>query len=68
MIALLITTDCWHLDWQVSSAAKISNSLRPLLYAIKHLTLEYKEHSQSSEEHYDSMRLTALNFLARLGT
>ena len=46
-----ITVDCWHLDWQVSSAAQIFKSLSPLFSTVVHLTLEHWVHSQSSEEH-----------------
>ena len=56
MYALSIAVDCWHLDWQVSSAAQISNSLSPLFSAVEHLTLEHEVHSQSSEEHNEADR------------
>jgi len=46
--AFHISVVCWHLDWQVSSAAQISNSLSQLFSAVEHLTLG---HDQSSEEH-----------------
>ena len=49
--ALVINVRCWHLDWQVSSAAQISNSLGHLFSVVEHLTLEHEEHSRSSEEH-----------------
>jgi hypothetical protein len=49
--ALSIAIDCWHLDWQMSSAAQISNSLGQMFFAVEHLTLEYRVHSRSSEEH-----------------
>ena len=42
---------CWHLDWQVASAAQIFSSLSTLFSAVEHLTLEHEVHSQSSEEH-----------------
>jgi hypothetical protein len=42
---------CWHLDWQVSSVAQILNALSQMFSAVEHLTLEYEEHSQSSETH-----------------
>jgi hypothetical protein len=51
MYALSIAVKCWHLDWQVSSAAQISNLLSPAFSAVEHVTLEHKVHSQSSEEH-----------------
>jgi hypothetical protein len=56
MYALSITIDCWHLDWQVSSAAQIYKSLSPLFSAVEHLTLEHEVHSQSSEEHNEADR------------
>jgi hypothetical protein len=56
MYALSITVDCWHLDWQVSSAAQISNSLSPLFSAVEHLSFEHQVHSQSSEEHDEADR------------
>jgi hypothetical protein len=49
--AFHISVACWHLDWQVSSAAQISNSLSQMFSAVENLTLEHKVHSQSSEEH-----------------
>jgi hypothetical protein len=51
MYTLSIAVICWHLDWQVSSAAQIFNSLSPLLSVVEHLTLEHEAHRQSSEEH-----------------
>ena len=42
---------CWHLDWQVSSVAQVSNSLSQMFSAVDRLTLKYKVHSRSSEEH-----------------
>jgi hypothetical protein len=52
--ALSITVDCWHLDWQVSSAAQIFNALSPVFSAVEHLTLEHEIHSRSSEEHNEA--------------
>jgi hypothetical protein len=46
-----VTVESWHLDWQVSSAAQISNALSQVLSAVEHLTLGHEVHSQSSEEH-----------------
>jgi hypothetical protein len=51
MYTLSIAVVCWHLDWQVSSVAQISHSLRPIFSAVEHLTLEHEVHSRSSEEH-----------------
>ncbi|KAF8496768.1 hypothetical protein F5888DRAFT_1907148 [Russula emetica] len=45
-----VTVDCWHLDWQVSSVAQISNALSQVFSAVERLTLEHEVHSQSSEE------------------
>ena len=47
----IINVFCWHLDWQVSSVAQISNSFTHLFSAVEHLTLEHEVHSQSSEAH-----------------
>ena len=54
--ALSIAVECWHFDWQVSSAAQIFNSLSPLFSAVEHLALEHDVHSQSSEEHNEADR------------
>jgi hypothetical protein len=54
MYALNIGVECFHLDWQVSSAAQIFNSLSPTFSAVEHLTLEHEVHSQSSEEHNEA--------------
>jgi hypothetical protein len=51
MRAISIRVFCWHLDWQVSSVAQISNSLGPIFSTVEGLTLEHEVHSQSSEEH-----------------
>ena len=56
MYALSIGVLCWHLDWQVSSAAQIFDSLSPLFSAVEHLTLEHEVHSQSFEEHNEADR------------
>jgi hypothetical protein len=56
MYALSVAVICRHLDWQVSSAAQISNSLSPLFSAVEHLTLDHEVHSQSSEEHNQADR------------
>ena len=52
--ALFIAVNCWHLDWQVSSAAQIFNYLSPRLSAVENLTLEHHVHGRSSEEHNDA--------------
>ena len=51
MPGLVINVFCWHLDWQVSSMAQIINSLGQVFSAVEHLTLEHREHNQSSGEH-----------------
>jgi len=51
ILPLVIAVDCWHLDWQVSSMAQISNSLSQVFSAVEHLTLKGGKHIQSSEEH-----------------
>ena len=61
---LAIVVNCWHLDWQVSSMAQISNSLGQISSAVEHLDLRYNVHSQSSEEHTDADR-TELRELLR---
>ena len=48
---LSIRVLCWHLDWQVSSAIQISNSLSQTFSAVERLDLQHKAHSESSEEH-----------------
>ncbi len=49
--ALLLNVHCWHLDWQVSSVAQIFDAPSQIFSAVEHLTLEYKIHDWSSEEH-----------------
>ncbi|KAI0270354.1 hypothetical protein BGY98DRAFT_937428 [Russula aff. rugulosa BPL654] len=49
--AFSITVKCWHLDWQVSSVAQISNALSQIFSTVEHLTLWHGVHSRSSEEH-----------------
>jgi hypothetical protein len=63
MYAFLVTVDCWHLDWQVSSAAQISNALSQVLSAVELLTLRHEVHGQSSEEHNDVDRIEWRNLL-----
>jgi len=50
VIALSVNVYCWHLDWQLSSVAQISNALSQVFSAVDHLSLRHKAHSQSSEE------------------
>ena len=54
MYALAIVVNSSHLDWQVSSAAQISNSLSPTFSAVDNLTLEHRVHTHSSEEHNEA--------------
>ena len=49
--AFAIRIFCWHLDWQVSSMAQISNSLSQMFSAVEHLILQHEVHGRSSEEH-----------------
>jgi hypothetical protein len=56
MHALSIAVECWHLDWQVSSAAQIFDSLSLMFSAVEHLTLKHRVHSRSSEEHNEADR------------
>ena len=46
-----IAVNCWHLDWQVSSAAQISNALSQKFSTVEHLYFGHEAHSRSSEEH-----------------
>ena len=60
-----MTVNCWHLDWQVSSAAQIFNALSQILSTVEHLTFERGVHSRSSEEHNVVDRMSGANFLGR---
>jgi hypothetical protein len=55
--ASVVMVDCWHLYWQVSSAAQICNSLSQVFSAVEHLTLRHEVHSHSTEEHNDVDRI-----------
>ena len=59
-----VRVDCWHLDWQVSSLAQISNELSQVFSAVEHLTLGHEVHSKSSEEHNGSSGASLLGRLA----
>ena len=52
-----VTVDCWHLDWQVSSMAQISNALSRVSSTLEHLTLRHEAQERSSEEHNDVDRI-----------
>jgi len=54
MLALYLEVGCRHLDWQVSSAAQIFRALGPVFSAVVDLTLDYQEHSLSSEWHNEA--------------
>jgi hypothetical protein len=54
MYALSIVIKCWHLDWQVSPMAQISNSLSQMFSTVEHLDLQHRVvgvQGKSSEEH-----------------
>jgi hypothetical protein len=46
-----VDVSCGHLDWQVSSVAQIFNVLSPLFSDVVDITLDYREHTLSSEWH-----------------
>ena len=56
--ALGIGVDYWHLDWQISSAAKNFNALGQKVSAVEHLTFEHKVvlHGRSTEENTEVNR------------
>ena len=56
MYAFHIRVHCWHLDWQVSSVARILDALGQRFSAVEHLTLEHEVHRRSSNEHNDVNR------------
>jgi hypothetical protein len=62
-LTFVVTVDCWHFDWQVSSAVQISNALSQVFSAVEDLTLEHEAHGQSSEEHNDVDRIEWRNLL-----
>jgi hypothetical protein len=49
--SLRVDIYCEHLDWQVSSVAQIFIVLSPLFSDVVRLTLDYREHTLSSESH-----------------
>ena len=53
----IVAVDCWHFDWQVSSAAQNSNALSQAFSAVEHLTFKHEVHGRSSEEHDDVDRI-----------
>jgi hypothetical protein len=44
---------CRHLDWQVASAVRLSDTLSPVLSVVEQVAFSYEEHNQSSEWHND---------------
>ena len=56
--AISIEVYCWHLDWQVSSAAQIFNALSPKFSEVEHLTFEHEVHIWSSGEEHDEVDRT----------
>ena len=59
----VVTVDCWHLDWQVSSVAQIFNGLSQVFSVMEHLDFRHEVHSHSSEEHNDVDRIEWRNLL-----
>ena len=57
MYQFALIVGCWHLDWQVSSVAQISNALSQAFSAVEYLTLQHEVHGQSSVEHNDVDRI-----------
>jgi hypothetical protein len=49
--SLYLDVYCGHLDWQVTSLAQIFNVLSPLFSDVVDLSLDYREHTLSSESH-----------------
>jgi hypothetical protein len=58
-----VGVDCWHLDWQVSSAAQICNVLSQVFSVVEHLTVRHEVHGQSSDQHNDVARIEMRNLL-----
>ena len=56
MYVFHVRVHCWHLDWQVSSMARILDALGQRFSSVEHLTLEHEVHSRSSKEHNDVAR------------
>jgi hypothetical protein len=65
--AFSMNVECWHLDWQVSSAAQIFNALSQLLSTVEHLTFEHRVHNRSSEEHNEVNRTEWRKLLRSFG-
>jgi hypothetical protein len=54
----VVSIRCGHLDWQVSSAAQILDTLQPVLSVVETLTLTHYEHNPMSEWHDEVDRTT----------
>ena len=54
--ALGIVVNCWHLDWQVSSMAQISNSISQIFSGVEFLSLQHRAQIGTSEEHNEVNR------------
>ena len=54
--AFSMNVTCWHLDWQVSSVAQISNALDQVFSVVEHLTFVHHVHHWTSEEHNEVNR------------
>jgi hypothetical protein len=61
--AFVVTVDCWHLDWQVSSVAQTFNALSQVFSVVEHLYFRHEVHSQSTEEHNHVDRIEWRNLL-----
>jgi len=48
--ALQVRVFCWHLDWQLFSAAQIFNSLSGMFSEVERLSIDHGKHSRSTEE------------------
>ena len=48
---LVIRVYCYHLDWQASSMARISNLLSQMFSTVDYLVLQHEVHNESSKEH-----------------
>ena len=56
-LSFVVSVDCWHLDWQVSSVAQICNALNQVFSPLEYLGLRHKVHVRSSEEHNNVDRI-----------
>ena len=58
-----VTVGCRHIDWQVSAAAQIFNTLVHVVSVVKRLVIDYEEHDLSSEQHNGINRIQWRNLL-----